>query len=82
VHVQKLENEFVNGYRDGDQALYVSIYNDKELDNTLDVSNEMINSWSPFWKDANARFESMLIRDPDLAHMSGKMFFVWEGNHT
>jgi hypothetical protein len=23
----------------------------------------------------------MLQNDPDLAHLAGKMFFVWEGNH-
>ena len=26
-------------------------------------------------------WNSMLQNDPDLAHFSGKMFYVWEGNH-
>ena len=47
VDVQRLENEFVTGYRDGDQVLYVAIYNDKA--ETLDVSIDMYDSWSSLW---------------------------------
>jgi len=74
-----LENEFVNGYRDGDRALYVSPYNN--LDEVLNVSDDIKSSWSSFWQEANEEFESMLRNDSDLAHLAGKMFFVWEGNH-
>ena len=45
VDVQRLENEFVPGYRDSDRVLYVSTYNDKA--ETLDVTSDMFDSWSP-----------------------------------
>ena len=79
VDVQRLENEFVTSYRDGDQVLYVAIYNDKA--ETLDVTSDMYDSWSGLWQSANDRFEAELVADPDLAKFSGKMFYVWEGNH-
>ena len=79
VDVQRLENEFVTGYCDGDRVLYVAIYNDKA--ETLDVSSDMYDSWSGLWQSANDRFEAELVADPDLARFSGKMFYVWKGNH-
>ena len=79
VDIQRLENEFVRGYRDGDQVLYVSIYNDKA--ETLDVTSDMFDSWSGLWQSANDRFEAELVADPDLVKFFGKMFYVWEGNH-
>ena len=79
VDVQRLENEFVIGYRDGDWVLYVSIYNDKA--ESLDVTSNIFDSWSGLWQSANDRFEAELVDDPDLAKFSGKMFYVWEGNH-
>lgn len=79
VDVSRLENEFVNGYRDGDRALYVSPYNN--LDEVLNVSDDIKSSWSSFWQEANEEFDSMLLNNSDLAHLAGKMFFVWEGNH-
>lgn len=79
VDVNRLENEFVMGYRDGDRALYVSPYNN--LDEVLLVSDNIMASWSSYWKDANEEFDAMLRNDSDLAHLAGKMFFVWEGNH-
>ena len=79
VDVQRLENEFVTGYCDGDHVLYVSIYNDKA--ETLDVMSDMFDSWSGLWQSANDRFEAELVANPDLAKFFGKMFYVWEGNH-
>ena len=79
VDVTRLENEFVMGYREGDRALYVSPYNN--LNEVLDVSDDIHNSWSSLWQRANEEFDAMLQNDPDLAHLSGKMFYVWEGNH-
>jgi hypothetical protein len=67
------------GYRDGDRALYVSLYNN--LDEVLHVSDDVKSSWSPLWQEANAEFDAILERDPDLANFVGKMFYVWEGNH-
>lgn len=79
VDVNRLENEFVMGYRDGDRALYVSPYNN--LDEVLHVSEDIKESWSPLWREANNEFDAMLQKDPDLSHLVGKMFYVWEGNH-
>ena len=79
VDVQRLENEFVTGYRDGDRVLYVSIYNNKE--ETFDVTSDMFNSWSGLWQSANDHFDAELMADPDLTKFSGKMFYVWKGNH-
>lgn len=79
VDVQRLENEFVTGYRDGDRVMYVSIYDN--IDQMLDVDDDIYSFWSDLWKEASAKFDSELAFDADLAHMVGKMFFVWEGNH-
>ena len=79
VDVQRLENEFVTGNRDGNLVLYVSIYNDKA--ESLDVLSDIFDSWSRLWHSANDRFEAELTKDPDLAKFAGKMFYVWEGNH-
>ena len=79
VDVQRLENEFVTGYCDSDLVLYVAIYNDKA--ETLDVTSDLYDSWSGLWQFANDPFEAKLVADPDLAKFSGKMFYVWEGNH-
>ena len=74
VDVQRLKNEFVTGYRDGDRVLYVAIYNDKA--ETLDVTSNMYDSWSGLWQSVNNRFDAKLVGDPDLARFSGKMFYV------
>ena len=79
VDVQHLENEFVNGYQDGDCVLYVTLYNNHK--DSLDVSNDIMASWDDHWKAASNRFDAHLLADPDLAHMVGKMFYIWEGNH-
>ena len=79
VDVQRLENEFVTGYCDGERVLYVSIYNDKA--ETLDIMSDMFDSWSSLWQSTNNRFEASFVDDPNLAKFSSKMFYVWEGNH-
>jgi hypothetical protein len=79
VDVSRLENEFVMGYRDRDRALYVSIYNNH--DEVLHVSDDIQSSWNTFWQEVNEEFDTMLQDDSDLAHLVGKMFYVWEGNH-
>ena len=79
VDVQHLKNEFVTGYCNGDHTMYVSIYDNH--DRTLDVTNNIYCSWNDLWKEASARFDSLIAFDQDLSHMVGKMFFVWEGNH-
>ena len=77
--VQHLEREFVKGYRDGDRVMYISIYDHEEK--TADVTEETKAEWSPCWQKANDAFEDELLADSDLKQFSGKMFYVWEGNH-
>ena len=67
------------GYRDGDRAMYISPYNN--LDEVLHVRDNIRASWSLLWHEANEEFDSMLQSDSDLAHLVGKMFFIWEGNY-
>ncbi len=66
------------GYRDGDRALYVSPYNN--LDKVLYVSNDIMASWSSLWLEVNEEFDAILRADSVLAHIAGKMLFVWEGS--
>jgi hypothetical protein len=68
VDVDRLENEFMMGYRDGDRALYVSPYNN--LDEVLYVTDDIKASWSPLWEEANKEFDVILENDPDLSHVS------------
>ena len=77
--MQRLENEFVTVYHDGDRVLYISMYNDKA--ESLDVSNDISDMWSGLWRSANDHFEANFGVDPDLAIFASKMFNVWEGNH-
>ena len=79
VDVARLQNEFVMGYRDGDRAMYVSLYNN--LDEVLLVSDDIRASWSSLWQESSDEFDAMLEKDSDLSQFVGKMFFVWEGNH-
>ena len=67
------------GYRGGDQAIYISPYNN--LDEVLLVSDDIKASWSPLWQEANVGFDANLQRDFDLAHFVDKVFYVWEGNY-
>ena len=79
MEVYKLENKFVIGYQEGDWALYVSIYND--LNVALNVSLDIISSWSNHWLEANKEFEKKLLKDVDLAPLFSKMFYIWKDNH-
>jgi hypothetical protein len=51
------------------------------LDEVLHVSDNIMASWSTLWQEPNEEFDSILRNDSDLAHLAGKIFFVWEGNH-
>jgi len=79
MDVQRLESEFMNGYRDGDRILYISSYNNFEK--TMDVTEEEIAKWSLHWQYVNEEFEKELMVDDDLAQLRRKMFYMWNGNH-
>jgi hypothetical protein len=74
IDVQLLENEFVNGSREGDRVLYVSSYN--KDGNTMDIWDE--DTWEEHWQSSNKSFEKILDNDKDYERFYGKMFFVWE----
>lgn len=77
--VQKLQNEFTRGYREGDRVMYVSLFDEDSRD--LLVSPEIVSTWDEHWVNANTRFEDDLCGDVDLHQFQGKMFYVYEGNH-
>ena len=74
VDVSRLENEFVMGYRDGDRAMYVSIYHN--LDEVFHVSDDIKSSWSPLWQEANVEFEAIFQSDSDIFIFVDKIFYV------
>ena len=79
LDVDKMENEFCMGYREGDTVMYVSLFNDK--DNTLPVTPDIVSQWNAHWVAKDQEFEEYLLADEDLRKFSGKMFYVYEGNH-
>lgn len=66
-------------YIDGDCAFYILVFDDREK--TRDVTSDIILIWNLHWIVANERFEELLKSTPELVAFSGKMFFVWDGNH-
>ena len=80
VDVQFLENEFINGYREGDRILYVSVY-DKKKSNQFELNAEVEATWNAHWHATDASFEEKFNADDNYVSLRNKMFFVWEGNH-
>ena len=77
--VLKLMREFRFGYRSGQACFYVALTNKEG--NGLDVTEEIEAGWNSHWVEENSKFEAILKADYDLRMMSGKMFYVWDGNH-
>ena len=78
--VMNLAAHFVTcGYMEGNGVFYVALENNEGK--TVDVTDDIIKTWSPNWLIANAAFERELQNDEDLKVFSGKMFMVWDGNH-
>ena len=63
VDVQRLENEFVNGYRDSDRVLYITLYNNHK--DSLAISNDIKDSWDDHWKAASNCFNARLLAYPN-----------------
>jgi hypothetical protein len=76
VDVQFLENEFINGYREGDKVLYVSVYDKKG--NQFELNAEIEATWNVHWHSANASFEEKLLADDNYVGLRNNMFFVWK----
>jgi len=79
MEVQRLEYEFMMEYCERDRVMYVSSFNDVFVD--IPVSPAIVSAWSPLLQEANAEFEVKPNDDPNLVHLSVKMFFVWKSNH-
>jgi hypothetical protein len=77
--IKKLEAEFTHGYRPGAPVFYVSICNEKGEEQS--VKAEDISNWGPHWTSVNEEFEAKLDSNPHLKFLSGRMFFVCDGNH-
>jgi hypothetical protein len=79
-NVMNLAAHFVAcGYMEGNGVFYVALENNEGK--TIDVTPDIVASWSDKWVQANALFEEELNSDDDLRVFSGKMFMVWDGNH-
>ena len=79
-YVMNLAAHFVAcGYMEGNGIFYVALKNNEGK--TMDVTDNIIDSWSGNWVRANDAFEKILQVVEDLKVFSGKMFMVWDGNH-
>ena len=47
----------------------------------MDVTPNIMASWTNNWVQANVQFEKELNISNDLRVFSGKIFMVWDGNH-
>jgi hypothetical protein len=77
--IKRLEAKFTHGYRPSAPVFYVSITNehgDERFVKDVDTSN-----WGPRWTSINNEFEAKLASNPHLRSLSGRMFFISDGNH-
>ena len=70
----RLKQEFVHGYREGASVFYVTTTN--EDGKTQEVLEADKASWGPIWNANNDVFNTFLLSDPHLAHLTNIMFFV------
>ena len=77
--LDKLEQEFVHGYRDGAAVFYVTLTD--ELGSTQEVTSAVKENWGSIWNAQNEEFNMYLLSVPELSHMENLMFFVCDGNH-
>lgn len=66
-YVKELGNFLVSVQKFGEPPLHV---NDFDLED-----------WGPLWRSVNEEFEMELQSSHDWSHLSGKKFWVWDGNH-
>jgi hypothetical protein len=45
------------------------------------VKDEDTTKWGPHWTSANSEFEAKLALNPHLKFLSGRMYFICDGNH-
>ena len=77
--IKRLEAEFTHGYRPGAPVFYVSttdMHGGERLVTDVDTS-----CWGPHWTAVNDEFEAKLASNPHLSFLSGRMFYICDGNH-
>jgi hypothetical protein len=72
--IQKLQADFVYGYRVGAAVFYVSLTNEKGEGRM--VIDEDQATWNVYWNTRDREFEAFLQSDDDLKFISNRMFFV------
>lgn len=78
--VSHLASYFIaSGYMEGNGFFYVACVDNNG--HSTEVTNEIIEKWSPEWRLVNEEFERLLQADEDLCIFSNLMFMVWDGNH-
>lgn len=77
--VTKLMAAFQFGYRGGSAAMYVSTTDENGDDRMVSAKDRR--EWGEQWVAVNEKFESFLRADRDLIDLSGRMFYVYDGNH-
>lgn len=77
--VQKLQAEFFNGIRPGSGAFYVA--DTSHMGDVASVTEEMKSGWCNAWKVLNAAFEDEIRQHRETKDLTGKMFYVFDGNH-
>lgn len=77
--VTKLMGAFQFGYRSGSAAMYVSPTDENGEDRVVSAKDKR--EWGEYWSVENDKFEAFLRSDRDLKSLSGRMFYVYDGNH-
>ncbi|MCO5591322.1 hypothetical protein L7F22_045304 [Adiantum nelumboides] len=67
------------GYLPEKGSFVVFFYNYKREETLLKPIIQ--SSWSPLWHEVDIEFEKEVSTKPEFKFLSGKMFYVWEGNH-
>lgn len=65
---------------EGNGVFYVAVEDNEGR--TFDITPHIVDSWSMHWQTVHEEFKRMLSADLVLKVFCGKMFHVWDGNHS
>jgi hypothetical protein len=71
--LDKLEQEFVHGYRDGAAVFYVTLTD--EHGSTQEVTPAVKDQWGSIWNAQNEEFNRYLLSVPELSNLENLIFF-------
>ena len=74
----RLQDNFQHGYRFGTAIFYIAMTG--RNGEKMSLTQEIVDQWSPAWRQVNAEFEAAMRKDEALEDMCGKMFFIYDGN--